>query len=119
MDTLSTSSIGVHPHIGFPNLWMHSAGVYRSFARRVSPRARLMPSRSLLIDGAPVMDMLAVLYIYLLELNKGIEHSTLSHGVARVDRDKVKLLEMFQNKVLAVRCISYMFSVFRCVMVIR
>jgi len=70
------------------------------------------------IDGAPVMDMLAVvLYIYFLELNESIENSTLS--VARVDHDKVELLEMLQNKILAVRCISYMFSVFRCVVVIH
>ena len=64
------------------------------------------------------MDMLAVvLYIYFLELNESIENSTLN--VARVDRDKVELLEMLQNKILAVRYISYMFSVFRCVMVIH
>ncbi len=70
------------------------------------------------IDGAPVMDMLAVvLYTCFLELNEGIENSTLS--VARVDHDKVELLETLQNKILAVRCISYMFSVFRCVVVIH
>ena len=63
------------------------------------------------------MDMLAVvLYIHLLELNESFENSTLS--VAPVDRDKVELLAMLQNKILAVRCISYMFSVFRCVMII-
>ena len=75
-----------------------------------------MPPCSLSIDGAPVMDMLAVvLYIYFLELNESIENSTLS--VARVDRDKVEILEMLQNKIFAVRCISYMFSAFRYVMV--
>jgi hypothetical protein len=64
------------------------------------------------------MDMLAVvLYIYFLELIESIENSTLS--VARVDRNKIELLEMLQNKIHAVRCISYMFSVFRCVMVIH
>jgi len=63
------------------------------------------------------MDMLAVLlYIYFLELNESIQNSTLS--VAPVGRDKVELLAMLQNKIRAVRCISYMFSVFRCVVVI-
>ena len=64
------------------------------------------------------MDMLAVvLYIYFLELIESIENSTLS--LARVDRNKIELLEILQNKIHAVRCISYMFSVFRCVMVIH
>ena len=64
------------------------------------------------------MDMFAVmLCIYFLELNESIENSTLS--LTRVDRNKVKLLEMLENKIHAVRCISYMYSVFRCVMVIH
>ena len=64
------------------------------------------------------MDMLAVmLYIYFLELNESIENST--HSVVRVDRDKLELLEMFEKKIHAVSCISYMFSGFRCVMVIH
>jgi hypothetical protein len=64
------------------------------------------------------MDMLAVvLYIYFLELNETIENSTLS--VAPVDRDKLELLEMLANKIHAIKRISYMYSVFRCVMVIH
>jgi len=83
----------------------------------VSPRARVIPSCSLSIDGAPVLDMLAaVLYIDFLELSESIENPTLS--VVPVDRDKAERLEMLQNKILAVRCISYMFSVLRCVMVV-
>ena len=71
-----------------------------------------------MIDGTPVMDMLAVmLYIYFLKLNESIENST--HSVVRVDRDKLELLEMLEKKIHAVRCISYMFSGFRCVMVIQ
>ena len=58
----------------------------------------------------------AVLYIDFLELNESIENPTLS--VVPVDRDKAQRLEMLQNKILAVRCISYMFSVLRCVMVV-
>ena len=76
-----------------------------------------MPSCSLSIDGAPVLDMLAVmLYLEFLELNQSIETSTLN--VVPIDRDKAERLEMLQNKILAVRCISYMFSVLRCVTVV-
>jgi hypothetical protein len=91
--------------------------LYRLFARWVSPRIHLMPSCSLLIGGSSVLDMLAaMLYIDLLELKEGIETSTLS--VVRVDRNKAERLETLQNKVLVVRCISYMYSVLRCVMVV-
>ena len=60
----------------------------------------------------------AMLYIDFLELNESIESSTLS--VMTVDRDKAdsERLEMLQNNIFAVRCISYMLSVFRCVMVV-
>jgi len=76
-----------------------------------------MPSCSLLIDGVPVLDMLAtMLYIEFLELNVSIEKSTLS--VVPVDREKAERIEMLQNKILAVRCISYMYSALRCVMVV-
>jgi len=76
-----------------------------------------MPSRSFSIEGAPALDMLAaMLYIDFLELNEIIENSTLS--VVPVDRDKAERLVMLQNKILAVRCISHMFSVLRCVMVV-
>ena len=69
-----------------------------------------MPSRSLSIDVAPVLDMLtAMLYVDFLELNESIEDSMLS--VVPVDRDKAEHLEMLQNKIFGVRCISYMFSV--------
>jgi len=72
---------------------------------------------SLSIDGVPVLDILAaVLYINFLELNESIENSTQS--VVPVDRDKAERLDMLQNKILAVRCISYMFSVLRCVMAV-
>ena len=57
-----------------------------------------------------------MLYIDVLELNESIENSTLS--VVSVDRDKAERLEMLQNKILVVRCISYMFSVLRCVVVV-
>lgn len=76
-----------------------------------------MPSCSLLIDGSSVLDMLAaMLYIDLLELKEGIETSTLS--VMRVDPNKAERLETLQNKILVIRCISYMYSVLRCVMVV-
>ena len=82
------------------------------------PPIRAIPSYSLLIDGTPVMDMLAVmLYIYFLELNESIENLTLS--VVHVDRDKLELLKTLENKIHAVRCISYMYSLFRCVMVVH
>jgi len=69
------------------------------------------------IDGVPVLDMLAAtLYIDFLDLNESNESSTLS--AVPVDRDKAERLEMLQNKILAVRCISYMFSVLRCVTVV-
>jgi len=109
--------MGGYAHFGFRILWTHSAGVYPSFARRVSPRTRLMPSCSLSIDRSPVLDMLAaMLYIDTLELNESIENSTLS--MVSVDRDKVERLEMLQNKILVVRCISYTLSVLRCVVVV-
>ena len=73
-----------------------------------------MPSRSLSIDVAPVLDVLtAMLYVVFLELKESIEDSTLS--VVHVDRDKAEHLEMLQNKIFGVRCISYMFSVLWCV----
>ena len=76
-----------------------------------------MPSRSLSIDVAPVLDMLAsMLYVVFLELNESIENSTLS--VVPVDHDKAEHLEMLQNKIFGVRCISYMFSVLWCVAVV-
>jgi len=58
----------------------------------------------------------AMLYIDSLELNESIENSTQS--VVSVDRDKAERLEILQNKILVVRCISYMFSVLRCVVVV-
>ena len=57
-----------------------------------------------------------MLYIDSLELDESIENSTLS--VVSVDRDKAKRLEMLQNKILVVRCISYTLSVLRCVVVV-
>jgi hypothetical protein len=76
-----------------------------------------MPSCSSLIDDAPVLDILAVmLYICFMEVNESIKNSTLD--VTPVGSDKDELLAMLQNKILAVRCISYMFSVFRCVALI-
>ena len=57
-----------------------------------------------------------MLYIDTLELNESIENSTLS--MVSVDRDKVERLEMLQNKILVVRCISYTLSVLRCVVVV-
>ena len=81
------------------------------------PCACHIPSCSLSIDGTPVLDMLAVmLYIDFLGLKESVKNSTLS--VVPVDRDKAERLEMLQNKILAVRCISYMFSILRCVVVI-
>lgn len=77
-----------------------------------------MPSCSLSIDDATVLDMLAVtLYIDLLELKDSIKIATLT--VVPVDHDKAERLERLQNKILAVRCMSYMFSVLRCVMTVR
>ena len=76
-----------------------------------------MPSCSLLIDGSSVLDMLAaMLYIDLLELKESIKTSTPS--VMRADRDKAERLETLQNKILVVRCISYMYSLLRCVMMV-
>ena len=81
------------------------------------PTHCLMPSCSLSINSAPVLDMLAtMLYIEFLELNESIENSTLS--AVPVDRDKAERIEILQNKILAVRCILYMFSVLRCAMVV-
>jgi len=72
---------------------------------------------SLSIDGVLVLDILAaMLCIYFLELDENIEDSTLN--VVPVDRDKTERLEMLQNKILLVRCISYMFSILRCVLVV-
>ena len=77
-----------------------------------------MSSCSLSIDVAPVLDMLAaVLYVDFLELNESIKNSMLG-VVVPVDRDKAEHLEMLQNKIFAVRCISYMFSVLWCVTVV-
>ena len=76
-----------------------------------------MPLYSLSIDDAPVLSMLTViLYIDFLELNKSIENSTLNSAL--VNRNKAERLERIQNEILAVRCISYMFFVLRCVMVV-
>jgi len=58
-----------------------------------------------------------MLYIEFLELNESIDNSTLS-VVPVLDRDKAERLEMLQNKIFTVRCISYMFSVLRCVVVV-
>jgi len=55
-------------------------------------------------------------YIDFLELNESIENSSL--GVVSVDRDKAERLKILQNKIFVVRCISYMFSVLRCVVVV-
>ena len=60
----------------------------------------------------------AMLYIDSLEPNESIENSTSSLSVVTVDRDKAERLEMLQNKILTIRCISYMSSVFRCVVVV-
>ena len=57
-----------------------------------------------------------MLYIDFLELNESIENSSL--GVVSVDRDRAEHLKILQNKILVVRCISYMFSVLRCVVVV-
>ena len=85
----------------------------------MSPRAYLTPLCSLSIDSALALDMLAaMLYIDSLELNERIENSTSSLSVVTVDRDKAERFEMLQNKILAIRCISYMSSVFRCVVVV-
>ena len=63
------------------------------------------------------MDMLAAMfYIDFLEFNESVENSTLS--VVPADRDKAERIEMLQNKILAVRCISHMFSILRCVMAV-
>jgi len=65
----------------------------------------------------PVLDMLAMmLYIDFLELNESTENPTLS--VVPIDRNKAKQHKMVQNKILAVGCISYMFSVLRCIVVV-
>jgi len=78
-----------------------------------------MPSCSLSIDVAPVLDMLAaMLYIDFLELNESIKISTLSVVTVPVDRNKAEHLEVLQNKIFVVRCISYMFSVLWCVTVV-
>lgn len=67
------------------------------------------------VDAAPVLDMLAaMLYIDSLELKESIEKSDL----VPVDHNKAERLEMLQNKILAARCISYMFSIFECVMLV-
>jgi len=58
----------------------------------------------------------AMFYIDFLELNESIENSSL--GVVSVDRDKAERLKILQNKIFVVRCISYMFSVLRCVVVV-
>jgi hypothetical protein len=69
------------------------------------------------VDGALVLDMLAaMLYIDFLELKESIGKSILS--LVPVDHNKPERLEMLQNKILAVRCISYMFSKLRCVMLV-
>ena len=86
----------------------------------MSPRAHLIPSCSLSINSVPVLDILAtMLYIDFLELkalNESTENPTLS--VVPIDCDKAKRREMVQNKILAVGCISYMFSVLRCAVVV-
>jgi len=58
-----------------------------------------------------------MLYIEFLQLNESIDNSTLS-VVPVLGRDKAERLEMLQNKIFTVRCISYMFSVLRCVVVV-
>jgi len=58
----------------------------------------------------------AMLYMDFLELNKSID--ILTQSLVPVDRDMAQRLEMLQNKIFAVRCISYMFSVLRCVTVV-
>jgi len=58
-----------------------------------------------------------MLYIEFLELNESFDNSTLS-VVPVLDRDKAERLEMLENKIFTVRCISYMFSVLRCVVVV-
>ena len=106
----------LHP-FRLPNFMDAFSWSIPSICEKGEPCARLMPSCPSSIDGSPVLDMLAVmLYIDFLGLNENIENSTLS--VVPVDRDKAERLEILQNKILAVRCISYMFSVLRCVVVV-